>query len=294
MTTFFILIGISFVGILVVLWLLKNEDKPLLRNFGVPPAAIKPPVTPKAKKPSILAGLFIKFKKEKKETKVEVPLPCVTDFVEKSFVVYQDKPEADSVAPQVTLSAAEEKKIEQEIDLAAQIEEWKVKYERLDKLFNEKSAALTKSEEFLQNELSNRKEFNKLKDMLEKELREAKDKARNVQVELNVAKTEAEGSKKRIAQMEEKIIKMEKAILEKDDEAADLAKRLQAAASIPPVTVAAPEPEVKAQPPEPLTAPVTPDTSVQTVAPEVPPVTFSSQIPELEGQTNQQDEQKKE
>lgn len=308
MTTLLILIGISFVGILVVFWLLKNEDKPSLRNFGAPPAVVKPPVTPKAKKPSILAGLFSKFKKEKKETKVEVPLPSVTDFVEKSFVVYQDKPEADPDAPQATLSAAEEKKIEQEIDLAARSEEWKGKYERLDKLFNEKSAALTKSEEFLQNELSNRKEFNKLKDMLEKELREAKDKARNVQVELNAARTETEGGKKRIAQLEEKIIKMEKAILEKDDEVADLAKRLQAAASIPPVTAAAPEfavefsaapaaPEVTVQPGEVTVEPETngnePSQSPYPVLPESNSQDTQSK-PISEGQTDQQDEQKKE
>lgn len=240
-----------------------------------------------------MAGLFTKFKKEKKETKVEILLPSVTDFVEKSFVVYQDKPKADLVAPQVTLSAAEEKKIEQEIDLAARIEEWKEKYERLDKLFNEKSAALTKSEEFLQNELSNRKEFNKLKDMLEKELREAKDKARNVQVELSVAKTEAEGSKKRIAQLEEKIIKMEKAI------------------SIPPVTAAAPELAVPRL--ESSAAPVAPEVTVQPVEVTVEPETKGNEpsqspypvLPESnsqdtqskpisEGQTDQQDEQKKE
>jgi hypothetical protein len=98
---------------------------------------------------------------------------------------------------------------------------------------------------------------------------------------------------------------MEKAILEKDDEVADLAKRFQAAASIPPVTAAAPESEVKAQPPEPLTAPVTP----APVEPEtkgnepsqppypVPPEANSQDTqskPISERQTDQQDEQKKE
>ena len=213
--------------------------------------------------------------------------------MKKSFVVYQDKPKADPVAPQATLSAAEEKKIEQEIDLAARIEEWKGKYERLDKLFNEKSAALTKSEEFLQNELSNRKEFNKLKDMLEKELREAKDKARNIQVELSAAKTEAEGSKKRIAQLEEKIIKMEKAILEKDDEVADLTKRLQAAASIPPVTATAPELAVSRL--EFSAAPVALEVTVQPVevtqepAPVEPLVVSPQQAPESEQAKNEQE-----
>lgn len=282
MITFFILVGISLVGTLVVFWLLKNEDKPSLRDFETPMAAVAPP----AEKPPLFAGLFAKFKKEKIEAMADVPLPSVTDFVEKSFVVYRDDPQVGPAAPQA-LSAAEEKKIEQEIDLAAKIEEWKGKYERLDKIFNEKSAALAKSEESLQNELSNRKEFNKLKDMLEKELREAKDKARSVQVELNAAKTDAEGSKKRIAQLEEKITKMEKAILGKDDEIADLAKRLQAAARIPPVTAAAPESEVKAQPPQPPAAPVSSNDSSEPVeAPSqitpVEPSDVSRQAPEPE------------
>ncbi len=276
MNILFILIGISFVGILVVFWLLKNEDKPSLRDLGAPIPAVKPPVTPQIKRSSILAGLFAKFKKGKKssgeEAIAQVPLPSVTDFAEKSFVVYQDKPEADPVAPQAALSAAEEKKIEQEIDLAAQIEEWKEKYERLDKLFNEKSAALTRSEESLQTEVNNRKEFNKLKDMLEKELREAKDKARNVQVELNVARSETDGNKKKINQLEEKIIKIEKAVLGKDEEIVDLSKRLKAATSALPVVAKTPDPNLPPQPAEPssATAPAVPEVFVQPVVPPEP------------------------
>ena len=314
MNIFLILVGVSVVGILVVFWLLKNEDKPSLRNLGAPmPAMISsaaspakrqslfaglfvksrkeampggpllvanPPVTPRVKKPSLLAGLVAKFKKEKKEAPVTVPLPSVTDFVEKSFVVYQDKPEADRAAPQVVLSAAEEKKIEQEIDLAAQIEEWKGKHERLDKLFNEKSAALAKFEESLKAELNNRKEFNKIKDILEKDLREARDKTRSVQMELNTAKTEAEGNKKKAAQLEEKITKMEKALLGKDDEIAALNKRLPAAASAPPVA-AAPEPGA---PPEPPVAPAIPEAPAAPVAvvPAEPPAASHPEKPELE------------
>lgn len=359
MNIFFTLVGVSFAGILVVFWLLRNENKPSLRNFGAPSSPVTPlterpslfagrfvkPVKPakkttagdplptvksstppRARKPSLLAGLVAKFKKEKKETTVTVPLPSVTDFVERSFVVYQDKSEADPAASQVVLSAAEEKKIEQEIDLAAQIQEWKEKYERLDNLFNEKSAALEKSEESLNTELNTRKEFNKLKDILEKELREAKDKARNIQGELNAARTEAEGSRKRIAQLEDKAEKMEKVILERDDEISALNKvnkRLQAAASVP-VVAAASEP---AAPTEPPADPAIPETSAAPVAvvPAEPPPASPLEKPELEqgkeagepkqssdpalpeansqgpqdkpaseGQTNQQDEQKKE
>ena len=364
MTTFLILVGISVAGVLLVFWLLKNEDKPSLRDLvapvptatfsaapptkkpalstgffskpkkkeviaGGPLPAAKPlptpqvkkpslltglfarfkkekkissqaeaswpggakPVTPQEKKPSLLTGVFAKFKGEKKEAMAESPLPSVTDFIEKSFVVYQDDPRSDPVAPQAALSAAEEKKIEQEIDLAAQIEEWKGKYERLDKIFNEKSAALARAEESLQNELSNRKEFNKLKDMLEKELREAKDKTRGVQVELSAVKTEAEGTEKRVAQFEEKVAKMEKALLGKDDEIADLNRRLKAATGALPVVAAASEPDlpvIVADLPS-ATTQVAPEVSGQPVevpqppaVPEAPPAASSPQTPEPE------------
>ncbi len=275
MNVFFILTGVSVVGILVVFWLLKNEDKPLLRDLGAPMPAVNPPETSGVKKPSLLAGLFAKFRKEKKETMATVPLPGAADFVEKSSVVYRDQPQAEPAAPPVVLSADEEKKIEQEIDFAAQINEWQGKYERLDQLFNEKSAALEKSEESLRNELSNRKEFNKLKDMLEKELREAKDKARSIQVELNAARTEAEGNRKRIAQLEDKVATTEKVICGKDNEIAALNKRLQAVASVP-SAVAAPEPGAPLEPPA---TPSVPETSAAPLA-VVPAEPSPAQFPE--------------
>lgn len=277
MNIFFILTGVSVVGILVVFWLLKNEDKPLLRDLGAPMTAAKPPATPRVKKPSLLAGLFAKFRREKKEAIATVPLPGAADVAEKSSVIYRDQPQAEPAAPPVVLSADEEKKIEQEIDFTAQINEWQGKYERLDQLFNEKSAALEKSEESLRNELSSRKEFNKLKDMLEKELREAKDKARGVQVELNAARTEAEGNRKRIAQLEDKVTTMEKVICGKDNEIAALNKRLQAVASVPSVAAA---PELGA-PPEPPATPSVPEIPAAPLA--VVPAAGEPQQPKEEG-----------
>lgn len=279
MNIFFILTGASVAGIVIVFWLLKNDDKPSLRDLGAPMPAAKSPATPRVKKPSLLAGLFAKFRREKKEAIATVPLPGAADVVEKSFVVYRDQPHAEPAAPPAVLSADEEKKIEQEIDLTARIDEWQGKYERLDKLFNEKSAALEKSGESLRNELSNRKEFNKLKDMLEKELREAKDKARNVQVELNAARSEAEGGRKRIAQLEDKVTKMEKALLGKNDEIAALMKKLETLASAPSVAAAF-EPGA---PQEPLTVPVVPGTpaaSVAVVPAAEPPAVSLAQPPE--------------
>lgn len=270
MNIFFILVGVSVVGIVIVFWLLKNDDNPSLRDLGA----------------------------EKKEAMATVPLPGAADFVEKSF---------------------EEKKIEQEINFTAQIEEWREKYKRLDKLFNEKSAALEKSEESLRNELSNRKEFNKLKDMLEKELREAKDKARSIQVELNAARTEAEGNRKRIAQLEDKVTTMEKVIRGKDNE---IAAPVAVVPAEPPVVSPAqtPEPEqgkAAGEPQQPkeegflklqpdiLAAADTADPEIKKSDPDEPKQSSDPVLPEAdpqgpqdkpvsEGQTDQRDEQKKE
>lgn len=136
------------------------------------------------------------------------------------------------------LTSSEEEKIDKEIELTSQLNELKEKHEILDRLFKEKSAALEKSEEALQNELKNRKEFNKVKDILEKELKETKDKARSLQVDLNSAGTEAEGHKSHVNQLEERVTKLQKTILEKDDEINNLLKRLQTFAS--PATAARP------------------------------------------------------
>lgn len=125
-----------------------------------------------------------------------------------------------------TLSMEEEKRIEAEIGLTSQLNELKEKYELLDRLFKEKSSTLEKAEESLQNELKNRKEFNKVKDILEKELKDTKDKARNVQAEMSAFQTEAESYQKRINQLEEKVTKLEKIVITKEDEISDLRKRL--------------------------------------------------------------------
>ena len=268
MNIFFILAGVSVVGILGVFWLLKNEDKPSLRDLA-PPTPL--PVSP-AKKSSLLTGIFAKSKKEKKPSRenmvAEIPSPSVTDLNEKSTEPAPKKREVFS--QEAKLPADEEKKIEQEISFSAQVEEWKEKYERLDKFFSEKSMALEKCEESLKGELNNRKEFNKVKDILEKELKEAKDKTRGIQAEWNAAKAEAEGHKKRINQLEEKVAKAEKAVLGKDDEIADLNRRLKAASSASAVIVAAPAPDLSTQPePPPVPATTVPEVSVQAVtAPE--------------------------
>lgn len=136
------------------------------------------------------------------------------------------------------LNSEEIKKIETEIDLSAELKELKTKHERLEKIFQERNAEFEKNQEELNNELKNRKEFNKIKDLLEKELKDAKNQSRDSQTKLNLIMAEMEGHIKRNDVLEEKVTKLEKDILRKEEEIDTLVKRLQTFAS--PTTSATP------------------------------------------------------
>ncbi len=177
-----------------------------------------------------------------------------------------------------TLSMEEEKRIEAEIGLTSQLNELKEKYELLDRLFKEKSSALEKSEESLQNELKNRKEFNKVKDILEKELKDTKDKARNVQAEMNASQAEAESDQKRINQLEEKVTKLEKTMIAKEDEISDLRKRL-------PIS----EPKPSAEPAE---KPTGQNNIIEIIEPQIGKNADPPSQPSSEGLPARDDEQK--
>lgn len=143
-----------------------------------------------------------------------------------------------SPIPSKQLNSDEIKKIEAEIDLAAELKKLKTKHERLEKIFQERNGEFEKNQEALNNELKNRKEFNKIKDLLEKELKEVKNQTRDSQAKLNLTNTESEGYKKRNDLLEERITKLEKDILRKEEEIDTLVKRLQTFAS--PATSATP------------------------------------------------------
>ena len=102
-------------------------------------------------------------------------------------------------------------------ELQTQITESQEKYKKLDELFNEKSAALEKAEKSLVHEEKARKEFNKVKDMLEKELKDTKDHTRDLQIKVTSAQTEAQSYLNRINQLEERIKNNDKVILEHGD-----------------------------------------------------------------------------
>ena len=79
---------------------------------------------------------------------------------------------------------------------------WEAKYERLESLFEEKSAALGKIEQALNNEMKNRTEFENFKYLLEEEIEKGKEKRRQLQAELDNLKTENENLRSHLAQGE--------------------------------------------------------------------------------------------
>ncbi len=89
----------------------------------------------------------------------------------------------------------------------------KAEHTKLEALFIEKSMLLEKSEKTLSNELKNQKDFNKVKDILEKEIRDYKDKVTALQSEVITTQTETQTQSKRVIQLEEKIKKFEIEVL---------------------------------------------------------------------------------
>ncbi len=85
--------------------------------------------------------------------------------------------------------------IKREQEAADQLKEMKEKYEKLDVLFNEKSQKLANIEGALNNELKNREDFFKLKAILESEIKEVKDRAKELQLALRTARTEIQPQK---------------------------------------------------------------------------------------------------
>lgn len=97
-----------------------------------------------------------------------------------------------------------------------QLDEWKQKYERLDKLFQEKSNQFAQAESQLANELQNRDDFFKMKTILEDEIQEVKDRARDLQHTLKNAQMETEQQKVQAQQLRDKVRILEEEIQQKD------------------------------------------------------------------------------
>ncbi len=136
----------------------------------------------------------------------------------------------------------------------------KNKYEKLESLFQEKSNELEKKEIAFVNESKIRKDFNKVKDILEKELKDTKDKCHKITLELAAAKPEIENQKNRIDQLQEMINRKNKDIVEKEHSISELTKQLAnitAKAAEPTVPPSAqPEPPAPSEMPPADLAPV--------------------------------------
>ena len=130
----------------------------------------------------------------------------------------------DAPNPQKTSLLPTNKNISSEAALSIKHDELQTQYNglqaKLDKmevLLTEKNATLEKSEKALANELKNRKEFNKIKDILERELRETKDNGKQLQINTNSAQMESESLRNRIRQLEEKVKETEKEVFMKEE-----------------------------------------------------------------------------
>ncbi len=116
------------------------------------------------------------------------------------------------------ISEEEKHAIEKEVHISFELEELKEKYARLERMLNEKNTELEQTKQFLDSELTAKKEFNKFKDILEKEIKENKDKGVALKSQLNIVKTENENANRRIEQFEEKALSLERELLAKQQE----------------------------------------------------------------------------
>lgn len=121
--------------------------------------------------------------------------------------------------------------IEKNVELAVKVDELKKttadlteKNQKSEQLIAEKNAALEKTIKELEQERKHRKEFNKIKDLLEKELKDVRENAKQIQIELTTSKTENQSYQNRIAQLKEKIQQLETLCTQKDSQITKLSK----------------------------------------------------------------------
>lgn len=104
----------------------------------------------------------------------------------------------------VNLTQSEQESIDQEINSSLALDELNNKQNKLEQLIKEKNEQLEKTQKALDSEINNRKEFNKVKDLLEKELKDTRDKSKVLQKEVGELQQENQNYKQQITQLEEK------------------------------------------------------------------------------------------
>jgi len=127
------------------------------------------------------------------------------------------------------------------LELQAKYDKAEATIKEKDTLLQRKDEELQKNEKALMQELKEKKEFNKTKDLLEKEIKELKDKNHKSLLELTASKAETESYRNRITQLEEKLNGREKDLKTKEKDIEELAKRLQVFAKPSPDKATVPE-----------------------------------------------------
>ncbi|HSV43969.1 MAG TPA: hypothetical protein VLJ10_05380, partial [Candidatus Bathyarchaeia archaeon] len=226
MIIFYLITGAVLVALLYVFWLIwqeQNQDasdgpsaKPdkdehisaagILDRIGIKP-------TPPKKKEGLKKFFPHLGLKEKSNPEQSEPDPATAKL--------QDPPETGTAS--LRLDHKEQQSINTEVELSIKndelqhaLEDLQEKYQKVDQLLKEKNDTLEKSQKELEQERKNRKEFNKVKDLLEKELKEANDRTKKAQIDFSAFKAESQTYTNRINQLEEKIKTLEKSLNEKN------------------------------------------------------------------------------
>lgn len=209
----------------------KNLDSRLLK---MKPAPKDPGPTEPKKSNGLFDKLSMKFSFGKKKMNPQDDIPQATTFAsltKKSNPKSEKKitPEGTGTASLTTVhypdtNQQDSASVKREQESSAQLEDWKNKYEKLEALFNENSQKLVKAESSLTNELKNREDFFKLKAILESEIKEVKDRAKELQASLRNARMETEQQKIQAEQLKDKTADLEEAIQEKNLEMERLKK----------------------------------------------------------------------
>src|SRR3989339_110988 len=195
MFLFIIIINIIGVGVAAFIVVSSEKKEKELALGSKEPEAVTPL--------SVLqnVGLSLKGSDQKILPEEMIPLPPQEDVPQKSII-----------------SVEEEEILDREIEVAAELSTLKEKHERLERLFNEKQLELEAVDNNLKSEVKNRKEFNRVKDILEKELRDVRDRSHELSNKTKEAEARSENLTRRIEQLEKKLTATEKELLVKEDE----------------------------------------------------------------------------
>jgi len=253
MTYFYIGIGIIAVGIFLVIWLLMSEKKETERISLPNPKEKGTSRTnlPEENPENVLKRLGLEQNTSKNSIKAKPnPFAFLKNFGSKNkkdptpIKTEQQvfAPEIETGSASLSISTELEKAgiredhpaVVSSLDPLSSISELQLKIKdledkklKIENLLKEKSELLEKSDRDLIHEQKNRKEFNKVKDILEKEIKDRKDQIQDLEIKLSASQTEVNSHLKRIDQLEEKVKNLESEIKNKENEIKDTQQSVQ-------------------------------------------------------------------